>query len=291
VIEARQFSLAAVLVGVALVVTVVVIVWLTGRGATPQRIAVPAYFYPGSGSYWTQLEHARTGIALAVMSPDSGPGTGPDPNYVRAVQSAEAAGITVLGYVYTSHGSRSAAAVESDINDYYSWYPDIGGIFFDQASTSCADQPYYAALTRFVKARSETARTVLNPGTQTNRCYEPVADILLTFEGPASEYVSSYSAPSWVARYPASHFWHVVYGAPTASVMASVVELSKQRRAGYVYVTSTSLPNPYDVLPTGRYWSDELAAIGASAISPGDGSSPRGRAGGLRAGGLSDRHR
>jgi len=34
------------------------------------------------------------------------------------VQSAEAAGITVVGYVYTSYGSRSIAAVESDINNY-----------------------------------------------------------------------------------------------------------------------------------------------------------------------------
>jgi spherulation-specific family 4 protein len=269
----------------------VVIVWLTGRGATPQRIAVPAYFYPGPGSYWTRLEHARTGIALAVMNPDSGPGTGPDPNYVRAVQSAEAAGITVLGYVYTSHGSRSAAAVESDINDYYSWYPDIGGIFFDQASTSCADQPYYAALTRFVKARSETARTVLNPGTQTNR--------LLRARRRHSPHL----------RGAGQRVRELVLRSVVGSSLPGVPLLARSLRSPHglgdgerrraqqaascrVRLRDIDKPaKPYDVLPTGRYWSDELAAIGASAISRGDGSSPRGRAGSLRAGGLSDRHR
>jgi len=274
VIGARQVLLAAALVGGALLLAAVLTLWLTARGATGQRIAVPAYFHPDSGSHWTQLEQGKPGgVALAVMNPDSGPGSGPDQNYVTAVHAAEAAGITVVGYVYTSQGSRPTAAVKSDINDYYRWYPGINGIFFDQASTSCAEERYYADLTRFVKAKSANALTILNPGTQTNQCYAPVADILLTFEGPASQYLSSYAAPSWIARYPASHFWHVIYGAPTASVMARVVELSKRRHAGYVYVTSAVPPNPYGGLPTGRYWSDELAAIASSTRSGGGGSS------------------
>lgn len=168
----------------------------------------------------------------------------------------------MVGYVYTDYGSRSLAAVESDINDYYSWYPDLDGIFLDQASTSCSEEPYYAELNAYVKSKVGTALTVLNPGTQTNQCYELAADVLLTFEGPDSQYVGSYSAPSWVASYPASHFWHVIYAASTVSAMATAVQLSKARNAGYVYVTSATLPNPYDVLPTGLYWSDELADIG-----------------------------
>jgi hypothetical protein len=30
-----------------------------------------------------------------------------------------------------------------------------------------------------------------------------------------------------------------------------------------VYVTPDTLPNPYDTLPTGSYWSGELSAIGS----------------------------
>jgi hypothetical protein len=55
----------------------------------------------------------------------------------------------------------------------------------------------------------------------------------------------------------------VIYG-PRQSAIATAVQLSKARNAGYVYVTSASLPNPYEVLPSGLYWSSELADIGAT---------------------------
>jgi hypothetical protein len=263
-VQAWRFPSAAARVHVPLVLVVLLMFAAAADAARAQSMAVPAYFYPGS--YWTQLDQAGAGIGLAVMNPDSGPGPGSDPNYLGALHAAQAAGIRVVGYVYTSYGSRSLTAVESDIKAYYRWYPSLNGVFLDEASTSCANEPYYAALNTYVKRKGGTALTILNPGTQTNQCYEPAADILLTFEGSDSQYVNSYSAPSWVANYPASHFWHVIYATQTASAMATVVQLSKARNAGYVYVTSATLPNPYDVLPAGAYWSDELSDI-ASATS------------------------
>ena len=145
--------------------------------AATQSMAVPAYFYPGT--FWGQLDQAGPGVGVAVMNPNSGAGTGPDPQYVEAVRSAEAAGITVVGYVYTSYGIRSLAAVESEVDNYYSWYPGLGGIFFDEASTDCANEAYYATLNSYVKSKGRPSITVLNPGTQTNQCYEPAADILV----------------------------------------------------------------------------------------------------------------
>ena len=285
--NARLFSLSAARVRVAIVVAVMFIFPAAAGAAGAQSMAVPAYFYPGS--YWTQLDQAGAGVGLAVMNPDSGPGSAADPNYANAVRSAQAAGVHVVGYVYTSYGSRSVAAVESDINAYYSWYPGLNGIFLDEASTSCASEPYYATLNSFVKSKGGTGLTILNPGTQTNQCYEPAADILLTFEGSDSQYVSSYAAPSWVANYPASHFWHVIYGTSTVSAMAQAVQLSKARNAGYVYVTSATLPNPYDLLPTGSYWSDEFSDIAAAPTSGGSsgggGGGGRGGSGGSGGGG------
>lgn len=230
------------------------------RAASAQRMVVPGYFYPGS--YWTQLDAAgSSAISLVVMNPASGPGTATDPNYVSAVRAAQAAGISVIGYVYTDWGARSLSAVEADVNDYYNWY-GVNGIFFDQAPTSCSYSAYYGTLYSFVKAKRGSSQVILNPGTQTSQCYMQDADILLTFEGSYSQYVSSYSAPSWVKSYSASRFWHVIYSTPTTSAMTKAVTLSKQRGAGYVYVTPDGLPNPYDTLPTGLYWSDELAEIG-----------------------------
>ena len=228
--------------------------------AGTQNMAIPAYFYPGS--YWTQMDQSSSRPEIAVMNPNSGPGYSPDPSYVSAIRAAQAAGITVVGYVDTNYGSRSLSAVESDVTSYYNWY-GVDGVFFDQASTDCSYSSYYAALNSFVKAKSDTARTILNPGTQTSQCYVADADILLTFEGSYRSYVNSYSAPSWITQYSATHFWHIVYATARNAAMTRAVTMSKKRGAGYVYVTPDMLPNPYDTLPTGSYWSRELSTIGS----------------------------
>ena len=178
------------------------------------------------------------------------------------MQRSQAAGLTILGYVHTSYGARPDAEIKAEIDAYATWYL-VDGIFFDEASTDCARQGYYAGLTAYARQRTSShraVRTALNPGTQTNECYLSVADVIVTFEGDATTYQRSYAAPSWVANYPHSRFWHLVYNVSTAQQMRTIVQLSKERGAGWVYVTPDTLPNPWDTLPTGSYWSGELAA-------------------------------
>jgi Spherulation-specific family 4 len=251
---------AGVLVGFIALLTALLI--LSIPASSGQRMAVPAFFPPGR--LWSQIDSAAPTLQLVVMNPASGPGTTYDQAYGTVVRTAQKRGITVVGYVDTNYGARSLSAVESDVDNYYSWY-HVNGIFFDRASTVCAlasgPTSYYGVLNAYVKARGGAARIILNPGKQTNECYLADADILLTFEGSDMQYVNSYSAPSWVAHYSPGHFWHVIYGASTASAMTRAVKLSKQRGAGSVYVTPDALPIPYDTLPTGRYWSTELGKV------------------------------
>ena len=47
------------------------------QAAWAQRMAVPAYFYPGP--YWTQMAQAGSALRIAVMNPNSGPGSALDP--------------------------------------------------------------------------------------------------------------------------------------------------------------------------------------------------------------------
>jgi hypothetical protein len=225
-----------------------------------QNIAVPAYFDPGST--WTRLDRSAPTVRIAVVNVDNGPGTSPDGGFARTVSAAQTEGISVLGYVYTNSGHRPLSVVEANIDAYYRWYA-VDGIFFDEASTSCAREPYYAALNSYVKAKGGTATTVLNPGTATSECYVAAADILVTFEDFYANYIHSYSAPAWVARYPPDRFWQIVYGAPNATAMSHAVALSKARGAGYVYVTPERVPNPYGGLPRVEYWQDELADVAA----------------------------
>lgn len=73
-IQSRRFPFTATLVRAGLLFAVLSIFAVTARTAAAQSMAGPAYFYPGS--YWTQLDQAKSSVGLAVMNPDSGPGSG-----------------------------------------------------------------------------------------------------------------------------------------------------------------------------------------------------------------------
>lgn len=88
------------------------------------------------------MENGAPTVGLAIINPDSGPGASEDQNYANQVTSTEAKGITVVGYVSTSYAgtqntTRTLAAAEHDVDTYYSWYPNIDGIFVDEVSTDC----------------------------------------------------------------------------------------------------------------------------------------------------------
>ncbi len=232
----------------------------------PERtrgIAVPSYF--GPGPLWTRMEQACPGVGMAIINPASGPGFARDPGYADQVKNSQSAGLTVLGYVHTGYSTRVASAVRADVDAYYLWY-GVDGIFFDEASTERSyASSYYAALYDHVQAKIGKALTVLNPGTQTHECYMAVADTIVTFEGPYSTYAGRYPIPSWVGDYPAKRFWHLVYAAPGVRRMEKAVRLSVKRGAGWVYVTPYDLPNPWNSLPPGPYWRNELSAVEAAA--------------------------
>jgi hypothetical protein len=232
------------------------------------RLAIPSYFDPPS-PLWTQLDQGAPTVGLAVINPDSGPGASFSAAYAAQVQDSQIAGITVLGYVHTQYGQRSLATVEAEIDTYYTWYhPD--GIFVDEVdNTSCAmESSYYLPLYRAIKAKGGKAVVVLNPGSQTQECYMAAGDIVINFEGSESDYVTSYvsSAPGWLASYPASRFWHIVYGTPTIAALQQVVALAGGRDAGWLWVTDApATPNPYGSLPDTPFWTAELAAVQAAS--------------------------
>jgi len=221
--------------------------------ATSQRIAIPSYFYPGA--LWTKLENGAPTVGLAIINPNSGPGSSQDANYVAEIRRARAKGILVLGYVHTSYGARAAATVKAEVNKYYSWY-GVNGIFFDEASTNCTKKTYYQGLYNYVKAKNAAAKIVINPGTNTPECYITTASIIVNFEDRYSAYIT-WRPSGWEVKYPASRFWHLVIATPQ-SKLSNAMALSKNRHAGWIYVTPDVLDNPWDSLPSGTYWTSEL---------------------------------
>ena len=238
-----------------------------------QQVAVPAYFAPPS--FWPQL---ISPVGMAIANVSNGPNNSVDATYTSAIQSAQQAGVKVLGYVDTGYfgGSSPArltrlgqsdanswtAQIEQDVDTWYNLYGTngLGGIFFDDGQNVCGTNNQYVTLytdiMNYVKGNHPGAYVVVNPGVSVPQCLENVADTLLTFEGSYACYTNdpscpageAFTPPTWTSTDPQKIF-HIVYAVPEAS-LANAVALTKQNNAGFVYLTTAQLAdNPYATLP------------------------------------------
>jgi Spherulation-specific family 4 len=222
-----------------------------------QSTFVPAYFY--SSTIWAQAIDTRPAPSVVLLNVDSGPGTGPASHFQTLVRQAQDAGITVLGYASTSYGQSAISSVETQVQEYKSWY-GVNGIFLDLTQGTPGEFSYYQTLSKFIRSTIPNGVVWLNPGDYPDPEFMSIANVVMVFEGPYSAYVSN-RVPSWVSQYSPSQFAHVIYETP-ASDLASAVSLSRERRAGHLFVTDLSVPgNPYGALPS--YWSQEVGAITA----------------------------
>ena len=132
-------------------------VWpFTTPATTANRagLYVPLFTYPTS-SMWSTListknNHPNLPIIVTV-NPSSGVGSSQDSNFVTGINNLKSAGITVLGYVYTDYGQRSASVIQDEISKYKSWY-GVNGIFFDEMSVTAGKESYYSSLNSYVKS-------------------------------------------------------------------------------------------------------------------------------------------
>jgi hypothetical protein len=260
-----------------------------------QQLAVPAYAHPvADRASWSQLSASGPGsVGIIVANVANGPGGQPEPAWTEVIHDALTSGGRVLGYVDTGYlGAPSLAhpnglptrsgqlgprawlsQIHTDIDAWYQFYgPDLGGIFFDQGTSACgpaagSDQyaDEYRTLRGQLSAAHPAALTVLNPGTPVPPCYRDAADVLVTFEGSYANYTGTSDGQSrhfqplrWAPHAP-SQIWHIVYGATSSDQMERAMALSRERRAGYIYVTDAGLPNPFATLPPVDYWTAEQA--------------------------------
>ncbi|MEO6122954.1 MAG: spherulation-specific family 4 protein [Ilumatobacteraceae bacterium] len=263
--------------------------------AIAQRIAVPSYINPTvDPEAWLRLSSSIPGsVGLAVVNVINGPDYVQLDEWASAIQSVSANGTRVIGYVDTGYlgttGQRTRlgstnpvdwiSQIQHDIALWYRFYgPGLTGIFFDQTQNACGPTEgsnswadLYTYLGNEVKRTHAGAVTVLNPGIGVPQCYETAGDVIVTFEGSAASYLGvpgatlPFTPLSWDPVDP-NKLWHIVYDAPDAATMAAVVNLSKTRSAGWVYVTDDVMANPYDTLPPADYWAAEQAV---ATVAPG----------------------
>jgi hypothetical protein len=165
--------------------------------------------------------------------------------YADAVERARKDGMRVLGYVATGYGARPAAEVEADIDRYARWY-GTDGIFLDETPHKPELIGRYRALADRARASGQEL-VVINPGMVPSPGYFGLADIVVTFEGAAADYSRAIAtAPAWLDQVAPSRIAHLVYGATRQDAVAAV---GADAHAGYLYVTSDSLPNPWHTVP------------------------------------------
>jgi hypothetical protein len=231
----------------------------TEPGPFCQQSLIPAYFYPGA-NWVTAIDSKSPPRFMLIDITSAGAGDSPDPNYQATVRRARAAGITLAGYSTTDYGRRPAAAVETDVRHYKSWY-GVTDIFLDEVSSNDSGLAYYQQLSDYIHNTNPGALVILNPGTYPSRPYMSIGDIVLAFEGTYAEYLRI-SVPGWVDDYPAAKFAYVIYGTPV-SLLASAISASQRQHVGYIYVTPNTGANPYGSLA--GYWARENAIIAACA--------------------------
>ena len=223
-----------------------------------QQMIIPAYSYPTTWQedpYWDSVPSAAPGSLKAViMNPSNGPGKEVNPDYLTQINRNTSNNIASYGYVATSYGSRSAADVKADIDNWVTWYPQIKGIMLDEVATSDqASVDYLKDIYDYIKAEYPSFTVMANPGTHIPDAIAPYADIFITYEGTADTYLSqSYPvATSTFENDPAnaSRIMHIIYAAQTSQYQ-QVIDTSRERNAGVVYITNDVMSNPFDTLPS-----------------------------------------
>lgn len=224
-------------------------------------LIVPAYFDPGADSTdWNRMAIAATQVPLiAVMNPNSGPGSAPDASYAAAVTALDTSGGSTLGYVHTSYGRRSLSAVKKEVRKYFNWYP-VDGIFIDEMATNATTRhvKYYTALKNYIRQIDPAAIIVANPGTSFDQAFATsrTADIFIDEEDTQSNVNATAQAP-WTQNVPAAMLAEIAIQTTDDAREAAALTA---RHLAWVYSTTLSLnPDPYASLPTD--FEQEVAAL------------------------------
>jgi len=220
---------------------------------------VPAYFND-DGSWRAMAQADRVGVV--VLNPDTGAGKRRSAAVARQVQSLQASGAKVVGYVKTGLGARPSRQVKAEIKKYARWYR-VDGIFLDEVHNLSRVIPYYRSLAGVIRRTTgnggEDGFVALNPGYVPAKGYMKFADLVTVYEYYYSRYPSQ-KFPAWIYDYPADRFAHVIFNVPNSTAaLETTLALARQRNAGYVFVTNLRNPRQYRALP--GFWSAHLSAL------------------------------
>jgi hypothetical protein len=218
---------------------------------------------------------------IAVINPEGGPGSWIDPSLTAEVKSMQSAGITVLGYVTTSWGTRSTSSIEADMLTYHNWY-GVNGIYLDEMPNWNYNSPsgafyyqgpdgefipaYFATLTAYAKSLGMTKVTG-NSGADVPPDFIGCVDTIGIFENgflPSLSLTAGWNSlaglGAWHTSYDKSNFMFFSYNVGS---LDPEYLLGAARYVGYLYITNGSGGQPYSALSP---YFDQLVSLLASMV-------------------------
>jgi len=210
---------------------------------------IPLYMYPDAN--WLQVIEVKKEYPdlpiIAIINPDSGPGTAVDSTFTDYINRLLAAGIMVHAYDHTSEATRDIADVKADIDGYKNFYPQIQGIFFDEMKSTAGGESYYTTASEYARSKGFGV-THGNPGMNIPSSYKDTVNIFLISETQGTIDLSV--SGSWPTT-DASRIALMVHTEP--SIPEDWVK-DACKVSDWLYITDDVMPNPYDRLPS--YFSD-----------------------------------
>lgn len=233
------------------------------------KILLPLYIYPNwynKDKYvWQQVMAAAKKVSIvAIINPNNGPNNAPpNADYQQGIEDLHQAGVKLIGYVPSNYAKREIQTVKADI-DLYIKHFKIDGIFIDEAANTQDKLNYYQQLYQYIKSKSKSYYTIVNPGTDTDESYisQPVADVTVTFENYQKVW-NNYHPPAYTKNYSPQHFAALVHTTANRKLMKIALDRAVKYNFGYVYITNDSTDsvnrNPWDSLP--EYWQAQVNYI------------------------------
>ena len=210
---------------------------------------------------WAALTRPGTPLDWVVLDVADGPGVRPDPHCLEAAGRLTNAGGRVLGRLGTAHGIRGFAELVADAHRYLDWYR-VDGFLLDRCPTEHAALPGIRRTVTTLRALRDDAHIVLGHGTHPHPGYAEVADQLVTFSGPWSEYRWSQVA-EWTADHPPERFCHFVHGIPHRH-LDEALRIARWQGAATIWFTDRTdrggSADPWETMP--GYWDDIVSRVG-----------------------------
>ena len=162
--------------------------------------------------------------------------------YITQIKENNKLGIKNLGYVTTNEYLKSIDKIYSEIDKYMEFLGEnyISGIFFDELSSGkdLSEVKYMSQLYHYVKTKYPDLLIVGNPGGTITDEMSKYADLWLTSEVSADDYINN-----WIPRNyefennlaNSSHIVHVIHSAKPEQY-ETLVNLSKERNAGFLMI-------------------------------------------------------